>query len=61
MLTPGLRTGFGIVAYALGAAAVFDGAALLLALGIGTVTFAFMAQPRPRDRYAGDSVGAVWS
>jgi hypothetical protein len=47
MLTPWLRTGLGIVAYALGAALVFDGPALLLALGVGTAAFALAAQPRP--------------
>ena len=47
MRNPALRTSFGIVAYALGAALVFDDLALLLALGVGTMAFALIAQPRP--------------
>jgi hypothetical protein len=42
---PALRKGLILFAYALGAAAVLDGLALLLALGLGTVAIAFTTQP----------------
>ena len=54
MLTPAHVRGLAIVVYALGAAVAFDGPALLLALGLGTVLFALTAErraPAVRPRY----------
>ena len=45
MLTPAHLRDLAIIAYAFGAAAVFDGVALLLALGLGMAIFGVIAGP----------------
>jgi hypothetical protein len=44
MLIPARVRGMAIMAYGLGASAAFDGLALLLALGLGAITFALTAE-----------------
>jgi hypothetical protein len=46
MLTPAHVRGLTMVACAVGASTMFDGPALLLALGLGTATFALTAERR---------------